>query len=258
MRYFLELAYNGTRFNGWQRQPNDPSVQQRIEDAFRLILQQPTLEIVGCGRTDAGVHAGKYVAHFDFDGVFPKEFLNRANKLVGGDIALQRVAPVSDEAHARFDAVLRSYRYNILFKKNPFSQETAWFFPLRTPLDFGKMQKAAEILLRQSRNPDSSGRGHSEFAPFCKTHSDAKTMRCDVSKAEWIFDDDGATFEISANRFLRGMVRLMVGACVNIGLGQLTLDDLAHALDAQTPLQKSYSVPPTGLFLTEVRYPFAF
>jgi tRNA pseudouridine38-40 synthase len=246
MRYFIELAYNGTRFCGWQRQPNALSVQERIEDAFSLILRQP-IELMGCGRTDTGVHASYYVAHFDFEGVFPESFLQRANKMVGQDIVLKKLNPVHNEAHVRFDAHLRSYEYHISFIKNPFTTETEWFFPLYKTLNINDLKKAAEIL-----------RGYEDFAPFCKTNSDAKTMKCQLSRAEWIFEGDKAVFYISANRFLRGMVRLIVGACMNVGLGQMSLEDLKKNMDEQIPLKKSYSVPPTGLFLTEVKYPFEF
>lgn len=244
MRYFLDLSYNGTRFYGWQRQPNAPSVQAAIEDVFSLILRQP-IEIVGCGRTDTGVHASEYMAHFDFEGVFPSAFLERANKLVKHDIALKRLIPVVPDAHARFDAFKRSYEYHITFHKNPFTTETEWHFTQYKSLNFNKMQEAAALL-----------RGYSEFAPFCKTHSDAQTMKCELNRAEWVFTENKAIFHISANRFLRGMVRLIVGACINVGLDQISLQDLKKALDTQTPLKKSYSVPPTGLFLTEVKYPF--
>ena len=244
MRYFLELAYNGTRFCGWQIQPNAPSVQARIESVFSLMLRQP-IEIVGCGRTDRGVHARYYVAHFDFEGNLPDNFLDRANKMVGNDIVLKAIIPVASQAHARFDAHLRSYEYHIRFIKNPFAQETEWHFTMYNKLNFNDMQKATEIL-----------RGYKAFAPFCKTHSDAQTMLCDISHAEWVFEENTAIFHISANRFLRGMVRLIVGACINIGLQQMSLEDLIQALDNQTPLKKSYSVPPTGLFLTDVKYSF--
>ena len=245
MRYFIELSYNGTRLCGWQRQPNAPSVQQTIEDVFSMMLRQK-IEITGCGRTDTGVHASQYFAHFDFESdEFPKNFLERANKLVGKDIALKRIFPVSNDAHARFDATSRSYQYHISFQKSPFFTETEWFFTQNEHLDTEKMQKAAEIL-----------RGYTAFAPFCKTNSDAQTMNCTITHCEWIFADDGALLNISANRFLRGMIRLIVGMCINVGLGQLDLEDVKDALDNQTPLKKSYSVPPTGLFLKDIKYPF--
>jgi tRNA pseudouridine38-40 synthase len=246
MRYFLELAYNGTRFCGWQSQPNALSVQERIKDSFSMILRKP-IELMGCGRTDTGVHASYYVAHFDFEGVFPESFLQRANKMVGHDIVLKKMSAVSDEAHVRFDAYSRSYEYHISFVKNPFTTETEWFFPLYATLNTDEMQKAAKIL-----------RGYEDFTPFCKTNSDAKTMKCQLSRVEWIIQEDKAVFYISANRFLRGMVRLIVGACMNVGLGQMSLEELTAAMNQQLPLKKSYSVPPTGLFLTEVKYPFEF
>ncbi len=244
MRYFLELAYNGTRFCGWQRQPNAPSVQQTIEDVFTMMLRQQ-IEITGCGRTDTGVHASQYFAHFDFESDYPKNFLDRANKLVGNDIALKKIIAVDDDVHARFDATSRSYQYALSFEKSPFLTEIAWFFTQKDRLDFDKMQKAADLL-----------RGYAAFVPFCKTHSDAQTMNCNIIQSEWIFTDDGASFHISANRFLRGMVRLIVGMCINVGLGQLSLEDVKEALDKQEPLKKSYSVPPTGLFLMDIKYPF--
>ena len=244
MRYFIQLAYNGTRLNGWQRQPNAPSVQAVIEDAFSLILRQK-IEIMGCGRTDTGVHASQFFAHFDFEGKFPKGFLERLNKLVGADIAFSKISPVLPDAHVRFDATERSYQYVISFQKSPFSKETAWFFPHFTDLNLENMQKTAHLL-----------RGYEAFAPFCKTHSDAFTMLCTISRCEWIFTENGAVFHITANRFLRGMVRLIVGACINVGLGHSSVEDVKKAMDEQLPLTKSYSVPPTGLFLSEVKYPF--
>lgn len=249
MRYFIELAYNGTRFVGWQNQPNGISVQSRIENALQLILRHPPLSILGCGRTDTGVHARYYVAHFDFEGALPEQFLLRFNKLVGNDIAIQRVAPVASDAHARFDAFSRSYEYHLTAEKDVFQQESVWHFPKMTQLDFDKMQKCAQLLTQ-----------YTDFTAFCKTNSDAKTMLCTLSRAEWIFDAEGkkAVFYISANRFLRGMVRLIVGTCINVGLGQTSLDEVKFALDNQTTLKKSYSVPPQGLALTEVKYPFTF
>jgi tRNA pseudouridine38-40 synthase len=254
MRYFITLAYNGTRLSGWQRQPNAPSVQQRLEDVFSLLLRQP-IEITGCGRTDAGVHARQYVAHFDYAEAFPKSFLERANQLIGQDIALYRLSPVANTAHARFDATERSYQYTLSFQKNPFFAETEWFFAQAKKLDWEKMQAAAAVLIQKNALGEPQ---YTAFAPFCKTHSDAQTMDCTISRSEWIFADDGALFHISANRFLRGMVRLIVGMCVNIGLGQIQLDDLHTALQNQEPLKKSYSAPPTGLFLTDIKYPFDF
>ncbi len=242
MRYFVELVYNGTRFNGWQIQPNAPSVQQTIEEAFSLLLRTP-ISITGCGRTDTGVHASQYFMHFDFEGEFPKAFLKRINKYIGNDIVFKSLGKVPDDLHARFNATKRSYTYFIILEKNPFKTETAFHFPFGDSLDFKKTQEAAQLLLQ-----------YDDFFPFCKTHSDAKTMQCDLMRSEWVQDKNNLTFHISANRFLRGMVRLIVGACLNVGLGKITLEDLKYAMDNQVTLKKSYSVPPQGLFLSGVEY----
>ena len=244
MRYFIALAYNGTRFFGWQKQPKAASVQELLEAKLSLILRQ-NIEVTGCGRTDTGVHASYYWAHFDAEGALPPDLLRRLNGVLGADVAVYKIVPVANSAHARFDAHQRRYAYYLPFEKSPFLKETAWYFPLGAQLDREKMQAAARLIQE-----------YTLFAPFCKTHSDAKTMVCHITEAYWSFEGHTAVFHIAANRFLRGMVRLIVGACVNIGLGQMTLEDLREALEHQQPLKKSYSVPPTGLFLTEINYPY--
>ncbi len=245
-RFFIELAYNGTRFCGWQRQPNAPSVAQTIEEKMQLLLRKP-IEIVGCGRTDSGVHAQQYFAHFDIEAPLfdPQYFLFRLNKMVGADIHLRKIIEVNTAQHARFAAISRSYEYHISFEKNIFETETTWFVTHRDRLNTDLMQQAAQILL-----------DFKEFAPFCKTNSDAQTMFCELTESRWDFSEQRAVFHISANRFLRGMVRLIVGACMNVGEGQLSLQQLRHALETQSPLPKNYSVPPNGLFLTNIKYPF--
>jgi tRNA pseudouridine38-40 synthase len=244
MRYFMELAYNGARFHGWQRQPADASVQETLEDAFSLILRSP-LEITGCGRTDTGVHASQYFAHFDFAGEFPPGFIRRINKFLGPDIAVYSIFPVDQEAHARFSAHYRAYRYDLTSRKDPFRRETAFYYPWAAQLDREKMQAAARLL-----------RDYEAFAPFCKTGSDAKTMRCELFRSEWVFGEHELSYHVAANRFLRGMVRLIVGMCLSVGEGKLTLDEVKEALEQQTFLPKSVSINPEGLFLCEVRYPF--
>ncbi len=245
-RYFIELAYNGTHYFGWQRQPSKISVQETLEGCFSTILGQD-IEIVGCGRTDTGVHAKQYFAHFDFEGDFPIAFLRRINKFLPKDIAIFQIFPVAWDAHARFDATERSYEYHLTFRKDPFRQETSYFFAYAEQPDFQKMQKAAQLLL-----------SYELFAPFCKTGHDAKTMICRLQRSEWVFSADGqeAVFHITANRFLRGMVRLIVGMCLQVGLGQSTLEEIKWAMENQTPLKKANSVAPQGLFLTGIRYPF--
>lgn len=244
MRYFAELAYKGTNYNGWQRQPNAPSVQQTIEDAFSTILRTP-ITITGCGRTDTGVHASQYFIHFDTDESFPKSFEKRINKYLPDDIAIYRIFEVDEKAHTRFDASYRAYEYHLIFDKNPFLIESAYRFPFGEKLDFEKLQSAAKLLLV-----------YDAFFPFCKTKSDAKTMFCDLQRAEWIWKEEGKylVFHIAANRFLRGMVRLIVGMCLNVGIGKLSLEEVKDAMENQTRLKKSYSVPPNGLFLSEIRY----
>ena len=244
MRYFAELAYKGTQYAGWQNQPNATAVQQVIEEALSTILQAP-IEVVGCGRTDAGVHASQYFLHFDFAGQFPKAFIKRLNKFLPKDIVFRRIFEVENDAHARFDATRRSYVYFLDLQPNPFYIETAWHYFNASKLDLSTMNEVAQLLLH-----------YKDFTPFCKSNSDAKTMICDLSRAEWIFDkkQERLEFHISANRFLRGMVRLIVGACVYAGEGRITIDSIRHSLDHQQPLAKSYSVPGHGLYLCEVVY----
>lgn len=241
-RYFLTLHYNGTRFNGWQSQPNAPSVQAHLEEKMSLLLRQP-IALTGCGRTDAGVHAKNYVAHFDFEGDFPKNWLSRINQLIGKDIVIKKMNVVSPTAHARFDATSRSYEYHLTTEKDPFRQETTWHYARN--LDLEKLQQAATLLL-----------DYQDFTPFCKTHSDAQTMKCKLTMAHWQVTEGCLIFHISANRFLRGMVRLIVGMCLNVAEEKIFIGDVKRALEEQTVLKKSYSVPPYGLVLTNIIYPY--
>lgn len=246
MRYFAELAYNGTAYFGWQRQPQQNSVQQEIETALSTILNTPIV-VVGCGRTDTGVHAKQYFLHFDVQQELPQRFVGRVNKFLPKDIAIFRFIPVSDEAHARFDALHRAYEYQVDFRKNPFGQQTAYQFPFYAHLDVEKMQAATQLLLN-----------YNEFAPFCKTGHDAKTMKCDLKRAEWILDetDYKMTFHIAANRFLRGMVRLIVGMSLRVGLGKIEIEAVRTAMEQQALLKGSWSAPAQGLYLKDIRYPY--
>ena len=246
MRYFLTLAYRGTRYAGWQRQPNGRSVQEVLETALRTILRQP-VALTGCGRTDAGVHARHYVAHLDVEQAPPVSWLNGLNSLLPEDIAVYTASPMPPGAHARYDAFERSYEYRIGFQKDPFALDTTWFYPQGRRLDVERMQAVAAVLL-----------AYQAFFPFCRTHSGVKSYACSITRAQWLPEagGQGLTFRISANRFLRGMVRLIVGACVQVGRGQLDLDAIRAALDAQCPLPRSLSAPPQGLALTEVKYPY--
>lgn len=243
MRYFAKLAYNGTRFFGWQRQPDQISVQETIETAFSTILRTQ-IDIIGCGRTDTGVHARQYFIHFDFEGEFPKAFLRRINKFLSKDIVIYDIFEVKPEAHARFDAHHRAYEYHLIFEKNPFQTETAWLYPYPHAPSWELCQKAAQLLLN-----------YEDFFPFCKSNTDVKTMKCELKRAEWVkISEKHWVFHIAANRFLRGMVRLIVGMTLNVGLEKIQLEKVKKALEEQKRLEKSWSVPPEGLFLTEIRY----
>ncbi|MCB0530970.1 MAG: tRNA pseudouridine(38-40) synthase TruA [Lewinellaceae bacterium] len=246
MRYFLTLAYKGSNYAGWQRQPNAVSVQETLETALATILRQPAV-LTGCGRTDAGVHARYYVAHLDIEGDLPDTFLIGLNSLLPQDIAVYAATQMPPDAHARYDAFARQYEYRINLQKNPFETETAWFYPQGRRLQLSGLQAVAELLQQ-----------YEAFFPFCKTHSGVEHYVCSNLNALWEFDEvaQQLIFHISANRFLRGMVRLIVGACVQVGQGQLTLKDVQTALDKQIALEKNLSVPAEGLALTGVKYPY--
>jgi len=245
-RYFVELAYKGTPYAGWQRQNNAVSVQSTIEDALSTILNQPT-KITGCGRTDAGVHASQYFMHFDFARDLPEDFISRLNKFLPKEIAIKRVIPVANDAHTRFDATQRSYDYYLNAHKSPFSHELSWYYYSGRHLSLERLNACAQLLLE-----------YSEFAPFCKKGSDAKTMHCHLTRSEWIEGkaNGSLVFHVTSNRFLRGMVRLIVGTCVLVAEGKLSLESVKASLDTQGSLEKGYSVPPEGLYLSEVCYDY--
>lgn len=246
MRYFLTLSYRGTRYAGWQIQPNAVSVQAVLEEALSTILRQKT-PVTGCGRTDAGVHARFYVVHFDTEAELPPTLLNGLNSLLPEDIAIYEIRGVGPEAHARFDAYERSYEYHLLLRKDPFFTETAWHYPLHAQLNLDKMQEAARLLTQ-----------YEAFFPFCKSDSGLDHYKCVLKTAYWEIQPEAHrwVFHITANRFLRGMVRLIVGAGILVGRNQLLLTDVQEALETQKNLKKSLSVPAHGLFLTDVKYPF--
>lgn len=245
MRFKVRMNYDGSTFAGWQRQLNATTVQELVEDSISTKLQVKT-DILGCGRTDAGVHALDFVFHFDYDGDLPGDFLFSVNQMLPWSISIHKVVPVPGTFHARFDAVSRSYVYKIHTQKDPFRYNYSYYFPLIRQSERGIMQKAAELLL-----------SFSQFSPFCKAHSDVKTMKCELKESRWVFDDESDNFEfhISSDRFLRGMVRLIVGATLQVGLGKMKFIDLENALRQQTDLPKPWSVPAKGLALTRVVYP---
>src|SRR5687767_1895900 len=243
MRWRIDLSYKGTNYSGWQKQSGDKTVQQTIEEAFSTILREP-IEIVGCGRTDAGVNARKYAAHFDANTISDSaKVLYQVNSILPDDIAINFLEKVKPEFHARYDARERHYLYYIHFNKNPFLIGQSFYFGTQVELDKSAMQDAAKLLMN-----------YNDFLPFCKTGSDEKHFKCMITESKWDFENEQAIYSIKANRFLRGMVRLITGAYLNIGLGKLSIDSLEESLRQQIPLPLQWSVPPEGLFLEEVIY----
>ena len=244
MRYFIELQYLGTNYHGWQVQPNAISVQQVIENALSTLLRE-NIKIVGAGRTDAGVHAKQMFAHFDaISNIDKTAILDRLNAFLPKDISILSVFQVEKDAHARFDAISRSYEYHIYLGKNPFSIEASWQI-YNPKLDIDAMNKAASILL-----------DYTNFKSFSKTHTDVHTYNCTITEAKWIRKDNNLIFYITANRFLRNMVRAIVGTLYNVGIGKISVDAIHTILQSEDRSKAGFSVPAKGLFLTKITYPF--
>ena len=245
MRYFIHLAYRGAKFHGWQSQPNAISVQSVIEEALTKVMREP-IKIVGAGRTDAGVNAHSMVAHFDASQPIANvEGLVRGlNSLIGQDIAIYSITPVHDDAHARFDATARTYHYYAHSSKSPFCYELSWQAP--ASLDYEKMNEAAKILLEID-----------DFTSFAKLHADNKTNICRVTEARWESLGDGRwVFIITADRFLRNMVRAVVGTLVDVGRGKISIDDFRRIIDEKNRCSAGTSMPGHALFLWDVKYPY--
>ncbi len=248
MRYFMHLAYRGENFHGWQTQPNASSVQQTIEEAISTIVRHPTA-IVGAGRTDAGVNARMMIAHLDLPDDFKVDkddgkFLRGLNTLVGRDIAIYSLRPVAANAHARFDATARSYRYFAHRGKNPFVGRQSWQAP--DSLDFDRMNAAAALLP-----------GRRDFTSFSKLHTDVKTNICNLRAAKWIADGEGRWyFEITADRFLRNMVRAIVGTLVEVGRGRLAPEEMNDIIERRDRSAAGTSMPGEALFLWDIQYPY--
>lgn len=242
MRFFITLSFDGTNYHGWQIQPNSDSVQQRLQEALSTLLRQP-IEVVGAGRTDTGVHARMMVAHFDWEELIDgKQLAYKLNKFLPQDIAVQEVRLVDEEKHARFSATLRTYHYFIHTRKDPFQQAYSWQVPFK--LDFEKMNEAAKVLLE-----------YKDFTSFSKVNTDTKTNLCDVKEAFWEeIAPDRWRFTITANRFLRNMVRAIVGTLVEVGRGRLRLEDVRRIIEAKDRCSAGESVPAKGLFLVDIKY----
>ncbi len=241
MRYFLEFSYNGKNYFGWQRQPKQISIQEVLENALSTLLRQ-NISVTGAGRTDTGVHARKMMAHFDFERDLPADLVHRLNSFLPQDIAVFKVSPMQPEAHARFDAMERTYHYFVQIGKNAFNTDFAW--QIHSELDVDKMNKAAQSLI-----------GKKDFSSFAKLHTDVKTHICDVKFAKWQSAGNELKFTITADRFLRNMVRAIVGTLVDVGKGKITLEEFNNIIEQKDRSFASGSAPAQGLFLAEVAYP---
>lgn len=244
-RYFIELAYKGTHFHGWQVQPNAVSVQECLEKALTTIIRE-TIAVTGAGRTDTGVHASYYVAHFNSEkqNLDHHDFVHKLNSFLGNEIVIFTIAKVSPEAHARFDAISRTYQYHLNLLKDPFALETSWHF-FRS-LDLQKMNAACQILFE-----------YTDFTSFSKLHTDVKTNNCRIYFAEWTQNGNDMVFTVKADRFLRNMVRALVGTFIEVGMGKLDLDGFRQVIEKKDRGVAGTSVPAHGLFLTDVEYPEA-
>lgn len=244
MRYFVWFSYDGSRYHGWQTQPNGDSVQARLEHGLSVLLRRE-ITVTGAGRTDAGVHARQMAAHFDVESLPMSEgdLAYKLNRLLPADIAIERIHQVADDLHARFSATSRTYRYYLHTTKNPFLR--AYSLELHYDLDFDLMNEAARLLL-----------DYQDFAAFCKTGADVKTTLCSVSCAQWVSTgDDTWYFEITANRFLRNMVRAVVGTLIEVGRHRMSLADFRRVVEGGSRCSAGESMPGHALFLEAVTYP---
>lgn len=244
MRFAVRLSYKGGPFSGWQSQNNAITVQETIENVISKRYQDK-IPVYGCCRTDKGVHASDFVLHFDYATDIRENFIYYLNKMLPNEISLKSIVITKEDFHSRFDAISRSYIYQVHTNKNPFNIGQSYYFPTIKNADFDLMQKAANILLE-----------YDEFFPFCKTNTDVKTMKCTLNQSIWSHDKDKNNyyFNIKSDRFLRGMVRMIVGMSINAGLGKVSLNELKYSLDNQLRMRLDWSVPAMGLYLNEVKY----
>jgi tRNA pseudouridine38-40 synthase len=242
MRYFIEVSYKGTNFHGWQKQPNAPTIQEELERAFGMILRQP-VEIIGSSRTDAGVHAEQQFAHFDWENAIadPDRIIHGLNSILPREISVKQLIETGEEVHSRFAATHRCYEYRIIRQKNPFLPDLAYLF--RPELEVRKMNEAAQLLLQ-----------YDDFECFSKIHTDVKTFICKIEYAYWQQTPQVLTFHIKANRFLRGMVRAIVGTLLEIGQGRKTVAEFEQIILSKNRKNAAAQAPASGLFLTEVGY----
>ena len=240
-RYFLELMYKGAQYSGFQVQENAPTVQAAVEKAFQVLQKQP-VTLTGSSRTDARVNARQNFFHFDYEAPLHPQFLYKINAILPRDIVIKNVYPVRADAHCRFDALSRSYRYYIYRQKNPFFEDRAYYFPYA--LDIGLLHEAAAVI-----------KEYTDFTSFSKRNTQVKTFVCDILESEWTQEDQQLVYYIRANRFLRGMVRGITGTMLQVGRGKLTIDGLRKVIEAKDCRGADFAVPGHGLFLEAVEYP---
>ncbi|MFK8060423.1 MAG: tRNA pseudouridine(38-40) synthase TruA [Polaribacter sp.] len=241
MRYFIELSYNGKKYHGWQIQPDVISVQEKLNFAVSTILQEK-IEVVGAGRTDTGVHASQMFAHFNVDNKLKGDIPHKLNSILPEDIVVYKVFLVDDEKHARFNALSRSYEYKIWQGRNPFLLDFSWQIHSQN-LNINLMNEAAKLLLE-----------YTDFQTFSKVKTDVYTYNCDITEAIWKQKGKELTFHISANRFLRNMVRAIVGTLVDVGLEKISIEDFRKIIESKNRSNAGLSVPAKGLFLTNIKY----
>lgn len=240
-RYFLELAYKGTAYSGFQVQENVPTVQSAVEKALQTILRT-TVELTGSSRTDAGVHALQNFFHFDLPQILDPKVVYNLNAILPPDIAVKGLHHVADDAHSRFHATSREYRYHIYREKDPFLNDRAWFFPYH--LDISLLNEAAAIL-----------KEYRDFTSFSKRNTQVKTFICDIQYSQWRQEGKQLIYEVKANRFLRGMVRGLVATMVRVGRGNMTIEEFRKVIEAKDCSKADFAAPGAGLFLVKVNYP---
>ena len=242
MRYFIELSYNGSAYHGWQNQPNALSVQEVTEKVLSTLLKT-SISTMAAGRTDTGVHAKQMFAHFDYENdLDATDLVFKLNSFLPKDVVIHDIFKVKEEAHSRFNAISRTYLYRIALKKNAFTNNDTFY--VRQTLDIENMMEATKILFQ-----------YKDFQCFSKSNTDVKTYHCNIMKAEWILVNNELQFTIKADRFLRNMVRAIIGTLINIGLGKIAVDDLHTIIKSKNRSEAGFSVPAHALYLTAVQYP---